>query len=132
MNAFGETETIDWEGQKGVKVNVGDGHNAARLSFWIDTIEKDDPRLFTALDGCFHNLMVTGAGKLESRVPDVAYSDDKTYCYLKFNAYQVHIKLGDEGITIDVWLICDADAEQVIDSTYLYWDEVYGREEMEA
>lgn len=110
--------------QDGVNVTVANGEDQGMLTFWVDTIEQDNPRIFTQLNQD-ENILNTTVVLSDNKMPEVSFSEDRTYCYIKYDIHQVHVKLEDEGVVVDIWMICDSDAEQIIDSTYLEWNELY-------
>jgi len=123
MNKFEKVVQTDFEKQKGANVQIIGDEGSALLNVWADIIDNDDPRFFVTLNND-NELLIVNVDTSEFKLPDISFSDDRTYCYLKFNKCQVHIKLEGEGVVIDVWDMTDPTEEEVINSTYSYWSEL--------
>ena len=49
--------------------------------------------------------------------------DDHHYAYVKFDLGQVHVKLDDEGVVVDIWNVAE---EEIVDSVCVEYDDLKG------
>lgn len=127
MHTFQKVENTDFDNQKGADISICNGEQSSLLNVWVDNIEKDDVRIFVTHENNDELLRIM-LDSSEFKLPEISYSEDRSYCYLTFNDVQIHIKLEGEGIIIDAWDMSEPSYEEVLDSTAIEWDEFYGIE----
>lgn len=121
MNTFKQANTTSFNKQEGVNLLIGTESGDLKVSIFVCTIEGSQLKVEFE-DHPYFNLDVS-VNEAEFTKPTVSYSDDKSFCYVKFGQISVHVKIGDEGVIFDVW---DSDDEEngTIDSTYIHYSEI--------
>jgi len=128
MKQFQEVVITNSSKQKGASVPIANTEHSATLNVCVDIAETNEPSITVKLNNK-EQVLFTDTSMEEFVLPTISFSDDRTYCYLIFTDFQVHIKIECEGVIIDVWLLDKSDDEQVVESTYLYWEELFGLED---
>ncbi|WP_415912472.1 hypothetical protein [Neptuniibacter sp. QD37_11] len=116
MKKFLSAINTQYQNKRGmdVEIQVSEGC-AVKASVYVDTTESIVLRVQVGDDRVL-DVAVCAAAYVQA---EVSYSDDLSYCYLKFGVFEVHIKLESEGVVFDVWEIDGADGE-CIDTGYLF------------
>ena len=127
---FSEVNPIQPETQMGVNVvidydspheDIDFSGSKATLNVWCDN-EEGNTILRTTLNNSADSLLLVIVEKADFKQPSVTYSDDKTYCYVRFASNTLHIKLEDEGIVLDVWN--DGNEHESVDTNYVFYEEL--------
>jgi hypothetical protein len=127
MNNFKPEELVDYEDQKGANITLEIEGNESVFSVWIDILEEGNTTLRVIHD--FEDDILVHTVELEDfKIPEVTYSDDKTYCYITFNGHSVHVKLDDECVVFDVWDSSNEDG--TANSTYIGYNELINEDDL--
>lgn len=127
MKTFEKVLRKNFGEQKGADVYVSDDNQTRVLSVWMDKIDPADSRVFVALD-TEETLLSVSMFTVSLKMPELSFSEDLKYCYLKFGECEVHIKLDDEGVVVDVWDM-SSEPEDVVESASLFYVDLFESED---
>lgn len=113
---------FSFEKQKGVNLQVEYEGELTTFNVWADSTDEDNPTIRVRINNEADNLLITTVEHDDIKEPVVTFSDDRSYSYVTFNKTSLHIKLGDEGVVLDVW-DANSDINGSIDSNYVLYQE---------
>ncbi len=116
-------EKTEVNGQRGCVVGLSLGEQKSSLAMFCDAIELDDIRIKVLHGDNEEELLSVTVTRNNFIVPTVQFSSDDKYCYVKFDEFELHVCITDEGIVIDLWKA--GDDEESVESSYLFEDEVF-------
>lgn len=125
---FSSIQVTSYKLQLGVNIHINSDKLTSFLSVFSDGVETDNITIKVLHGDSEDELINTSVPVGECINPTISYSDDKSYCYVKFVTSEVHIKLTEEGIIIDLWDSNDSENGSV-DTSYLYDNEFFDTDE---
>lgn len=113
--------TADKEAQKGFDVTIDSGIRLeTKLTVFHCALEEDNPRVMVSHGN--ETLLQISVDILQNE-PQLIPSVNARCKIIRFDTTEVHIKLTDEGVVVDVFDLHNMDT--ALDSTYLFHDEMF-------
>lgn len=128
MNKFLSALPTTFPNQLGSQIALSIDDVTVNLNVFVCSI--DGVTLKTGLEDSDELYLSVTVPEINFKQPQTDVSEDGTYYFVKFEHIEVHIKLADEGVVVDVWDQNDT-SNGSLDSTYAFYDELLPEEDDE-